>query len=64
MHRFFYSMESALTDRTRGGFIGSIESKAMRKVNADEDFVHVIESNSNSAGLILNMAGRYLIKLH
>ena len=63
-HKHFFAMESALTDRTRGGFIGSVDSKAMRKVNPDEDVVFVIQSAAASSGLILNMAGRMLIKLY
>ncbi len=41
----------------------SIDSKAMRKVNADED-VLVIAENSLAGGSVIGAAGRFLIKVH
>ncbi len=40
------------------------DSKAMRKVDISEDIVVVMESSAISAGLILTMGFRMLVKLH
>jgi len=40
------------------------ESRAMRKVNADQDIVFVTETSTASSGAIMYSAGRMLIKLH
>ncbi len=42
----------------------SIDSKAMRKVNDDQDIVTVIELDSVSSGVSIFVAGRFLVKLH
>ncbi len=42
----------------------TIDSKAMRKVEEGSDFVLVAENDAISAGSIIVMAGRFLIKLH
>ena len=39
-----------------------IDSKAMRKVNDDQDIVVVIENSSVSLGVTVHVAGRFLIK--
>ncbi len=41
-----------------------IDSKAMRKVNADQDIVIVKEAGIGSSGCIVGTVGRMLIKLH
>ena len=52
------------------GFDGSdgrgynVDSKAMRKVNADQDLAIVIERSSLGAGVDVIVAGRFLVKLH
>jgi len=40
------------------------DSKAMRKVNADQDMVIVKETSAISLGAVAMHAGRFLIKLH
>jgi len=40
-----------------------IDSKAMRKVNADEDLIMVVE-NQLTGGSVIGSAGRFLLKLH
>ena len=65
LHQNMWADESNLTDRTRSASRGSIDSKAMRKVNGDEDIVFVSELGTiPSAGCILGMSGRFLLKLH
>ena len=41
-----------------------VDSKAMRKVNEDQDIVVVAEFDSAGSGQLLAVAGRMLIKLH
>jgi len=41
-----------------------VDSKAMRKVNGDQDLVTVIENSGLSSGTQVYAAGRQLIKLH
>jgi len=41
-----------------------VDSKAMRKVNDDEDVLVVCEASGNSSGLIVVHGGRILIKEH
>ncbi len=43
---------------------GKIDSKAMRKVNSDQDIVLTVGAASASDGFGLYVAGRMLIKLH
>jgi len=66
VHKFIFGDESNLTDRTRSATRLSIDSKAMRKVNEDQDIVTVVESGAATvgAGSIISLAGRFLIKLH
>ena len=42
----------------------SIDSKAMRRVNADEDMVFVLEGASAGSGVTITTMGRFLLKLH
>jgi len=46
----------------RGGI--TVESRAMRKVNSDQDLVFITETSSVSSGAIMYSAARILIKLH
>ena len=64
VHQVFFADESNLTDRTKGGARYSIDSKAMRKVNADQDLVVVAENSSVGSGYTLFSGGRLLVKLH
>jgi len=63
-HQFYAADESNLTDRTKNGTHMSVDSKAMRKVNADEDLLTVVEMDTTGNGQILSVAVRQLIKLH
>ena len=47
-----------------GGVRYDIDSKAMRKVNNDQDLILVAESDATQSGAIFNMMGRFLIKEH
>ena len=63
-------MQSDFTFITGAGFSSGnvvqkdVDSKAMRKVNGDQDIVVVVETSSFSDGLTLVLGGRILIKLH
>ena len=46
------------------GHMIQFDSKAMRKVNEDQDVVTVLESSAISSGLIVVIGFRFLIKLH
>ncbi len=59
-HKVMFANASTLTDRTIGGQYFSLDSKAMRKVDSGSDLVITTESHDN--GLILQSAGRILIK--
>jgi len=61
-HQLMYADESALTDRTRGHGTMTVDSKAMRKVADGQDLAVVAELTAASAGLILTVGGRILIK--
>ena len=62
LHVMIWGDESALTDRTRSLTRGTIESRAMRKVNDDSDIAFVAEKGSQGSGVILQIGGRMLIK--
>ena len=63
VHQLLYADESNLTDRTRGESHFEIDSKAQRKVEVGQDVIVVAESSSTvSAGLIMTIGGRMLIK--
>ena len=64
LHKIFYGDESNLTDRSKGGTRVSIDSKAMRRVNPDQDLVIVAEASTTGSGFFLLHGGRILIKLH
>jgi len=63
LHQWMYADESNLTDRTRGGSQFTVDSKAMRKVNNDQDCLTVLELSS-ATGCIVTVATRSLVKLH
>ena len=63
-HRFVMADESNLTDRTKGGTVLHVESKAMRKVDVGQDIAGVGEFSSIGEGCELHTAGRMLVKLH
>ncbi len=48
----------------QGGMFRTFDSKAMRKVNDDQDVAFVAETVTGSAGAIVRVAGRVLLKLH
>ena len=60
-HKIMWGNETSLTDRTVGGAYFDLDSKAMRKVEVGSDIAVVVE-NPLPTGLILQMAGRMLIK--
>jgi len=64
-HRNLLGDESNLTDRTRSATRVHMESRAMRKVNDDQDIAFVVElSTSPGSGATLDSVGRMLVKLH
>ena len=64
VHENMWADESNLTDRTRSASRGSIDSRAMRKVDIGQDIVSVVELGTVSSGLIFEVAGRMLIKVN
>ena len=64
VHQVFFADESNLTDRTKGGNHYSIDSKAMRKVNGDQDLIISAELSDIGSGFRLLVGGRFLLKLH
>ncbi len=50
--------------QNEAGQLRQIDSKAMRKVNDDQDVVVVLESNTFEVGQASILGGRMLIKLH
>ena len=59
-----YLLESLVGFDTQTGWVHRFDSKAMRKVNDDQDMIIVKETSSVSSGVIALSAGRFLIKLH
>jgi len=53
----------AAPGRIEGQFL-TVDSKAMRKVNDDQDLVLVTEFDSEGGGQIVSVAARFLLKLH
>ena len=60
LHKMLYANETSLTDRVTPGQQYTIDSKAMRKVDGDQDSVIVLEVRDK--GAILLLGGRMLIK--
>ncbi len=63
-HAVLMGTESNLTDRTRDGSRGVLQSKGMRRVNPDEDLLIVAEFSNTGGGFVLATGGRILVKLH
>ena len=59
----FFALGTAVGFIEQGVF-KDIDSKAMRRVNDDQDMVLVEETYSTSAGAITHNMGRFFIKLH
>jgi len=67
LHQFLssdFSFISAVGFDAAGGYSVDIDSKAMRKVNDDEDVILVAETASVASGALYTIAGRLLIKEH
>ena len=65
LNEIFMADESNLTDRTKGGTVAAIDSKAMRKVDVGQDLVIVGElSSATSSGFELFVGGRILVKVN
>ncbi len=66
LHEVFMGRESNLTDRAQPAFGGTIDSKAMRKVDIGQDLVVVSELSANvsSGGYVLSQGGRMLVKVN
>ncbi len=63
-HQIFMGDASTITDRSIPGARYSVDSKAMRRVNNDQDVVIVAELDTQGQGFILFAGGRFLVKLH
>ena len=61
MHDFLFG--SAIGFSPQGAFL-RFDSKAMRKVDLGSTLIHVVESSSQSQGVIVSLYMRTLIKLH
>ena len=59
-----FTFSSAVGIQTPAGTLYSIDSKAMRKVNDDQDVVIVAELTGGSLGGVISLGGRILIKEH
>ena len=60
-----FALASSIGFDADAGHIYTIDSKAMRKVNEDEDIIFVIEGGSVlGSGVAIRAAGRMLIKEH
>ena len=64
LHKVMFGDESALTDRSKSASRYTVDSKAMRKINEDEQPVGVLEVSSAAGGAIVFAGGNMLIKLH
>jgi len=63
LHRWYMGLQGSTTTNAPASFI--IDSKAMRKVNDDQDIIVVHELSSTiGEGQVFTMAGRMLIKEH
>jgi len=62
LHKFIFGDELSKVDETRAGKFGTIDSKAMRKVDIGQDVILVAEGAGVGSGMILTMAGRFLVK--
>ncbi len=63
-HQIMFGDESSVTDIAKPGQQYKIDSKAMRRVDNDQDIVIVGEFSTAGSGFTLLSGGRLLIKLH
>ncbi len=63
-HQFLLADESRLTDVAKPGQVVHADSKAMRKVEDQQDLAVVLEMSTITQGVTVNSMGRLLIKLH
>ncbi len=66
LHQWYagsFTFSSAIGIQTELPFI-TVDSKAMRKVNNDQDLVLVLEGGSAGEGSNIQLMGRILIKMH
>ena len=59
-----FAVNSAIGFEEPSGQSYSLDSKAMRKVNDDQDVILVVEASSAAFGAIIGVLGRLLIKEH
>ena len=59
-----FQLDTAVGAESNAGRVLQIDSKAMRKVNNDQDVVVVTQGSGTGGGMVISMAGRMLIKLH
>ena len=64
LHQLVFGREDSQVDLAHPATHYSIESKAMRKVNGDQDFIVVGELSGAGNGFVLTNGGRVLVKLH
>ena len=64
LHQVVFADESAVTDRTRGGTMVQIDSKAMRKVVDGTQPLGIAQVSAITQGVIFATAGRMLVKLN
>ena len=57
-------LNTAIGFDSNGGHVYEIDSKAMRKVNDDEEIIVVVEGSGAFQGAIIKTVGRLLIKDH
>ncbi len=63
MHQTMFAEESSLTDRSKPHGVWHVDSRAMRRVDDDQDIVFVLEINTvTGSGAIVRSSGRLLIK--
>ncbi len=60
-HRVLFAHHQEITDRSEPAVNYSIDSKAMRKVELGQDVILVLE-NAAATGIVVNIAGRFLVK--
>ena len=64
LHQAFFGDAIRLTDITTPGSRYEINSKAMRKVQGDQDVVIVVGLSGIGSGFVMLLAGRMLIKVN
>ncbi len=64
LHQLIMARENAVANQTEPGTFVQFDSKAMRKVNEDEEPYFVKDMSVIGSGVVLISAARMLIKLH